>query len=129
MDDPDWSPSTPEVHGQDVDRLAQRGPLAIHFWAPWNSVDVQMNQSIQAVVPRFADRVKFMSCNIDLAENADLCRRFGFMNIRAIGVLVAGTARRPIIGYREPDRLAEEIESRLRPEEPKPWWAVWKQSR
>lgn len=119
----DWIPSTPEIRAQDIERFARRGPLAIHFWAPWNRHDVCMDQSIQAVAPRFAGRVEFLSCNIDLAENIELCRRFNVWNIPAIGVLVAGAERRPIVGYREPDQLAEQIESRLLPEQPKPRWA------
>lgn len=125
-----WIPSTPEVRGQEVDRFAQRGPLAIHFWAPWNRIDARMDQSIQAVALRFAGRAEFVSCNIDLAENAELCRRFKICDIPAVGVLVAGAARRPIVGFRESDELADEIESRLRAEKPnKPWWAFWSRGR
>lgn len=122
----DWFPSTPEINGPEADRLGQYGAVAIHFWAPWNRIDVRMDVSIQAVAPRFADRVEFVSCNIDLAENAELCRRFGVLNVPTIGVLIDGRPRRPIVGLREPVPLAEEIESRLRPQEPKPWWALWR---
>lgn len=78
-----WRPSAPEVRGQDVDELClQHAALAIHFWATWNRVDREMDRSIQNIVDQFAGRLWFVSCEIDLPENIELCQRFGASNTR-----------------------------------------------
>jgi thiol-disulfide isomerase/thioredoxin len=100
--------------------------VAIHFWAPWNGYDPVMDRAIQAVAKRFADRVHFVSCNIDLEENVELCRRFGVVNVPSLGLLVSGMTRRVITGCRAPEDLVSEIESRFHERESKPWWAFWK---
>lgn len=112
---PGWSPSTPEVTDSTINEVVQRHPaVAIHFWAAWNGVDPPMDRVIQEIGPRFAGRLVFYSCNTDLAENVELCRRFRFGNIPALSVLVAGQPHKPIIGLRSPDDLVAQIETRLR---------------
>ena len=81
-----------------------------------------MDRSIQAIRAKFAGRVHFVSCNIDLEVNSELFRRCGVGNIPALGILVAGVPRRPILGLRDPEVLASEIEARLRDPEPRRWW-------
>jgi hypothetical protein len=46
------------------------------------------------------------------------------MNIPALGMLVAGMPRRPIIVFRDPELLAFEIESRLRDPASRHWWEL-----
>ena len=125
---PGWTPSTPEVRGDDLDQLARRHPaVVVHFWAPWNGVDPLTDRSIQAAAGRLAERVRFASCNIDLAENADLWHRYGLANVPSLLVLVGGRPRRLIVGHRSPDERVAEIETRLGdPAARKPWWAFWK---
>ena len=106
-----------------IDDLTRRySAIAIHFWAPWDGHDPPMDRSIQMIRGRFAGRVHFVSCNNDLEVNAGLVGRCGVVNIPALGILVAGVPRRPIIGLRDPEVLASEIEARLRDPEPKRWW-------
>lgn len=122
---PSWKPSTPAVRGLTIEELVQQHPaVAIHFWAPWNGQDPLMDRSLQSISGRFAGRVVFVSCNVDLAENRELCQRCGFKNIPALGLLVSGQEPISVIGYRDPETLAGVIESWLNEPEPKrkPWW-------
>jgi thioredoxin-like negative regulator of GroEL len=124
---PGWRPSTPEVRGLTVEDLVQQHPaVAIHFWAPWNGADPPMDRSIQTISDRLAGRVVFVSCNVDHEENGELCQRCGFKNIPALGLLISGHQPVSIIGYRDPETLACEIESWLNEPERKPWWAFWR---
>ena len=112
---PGWSPSTPEVHGSTLDNLMRlHSTIAVHFWAAWNGYDPLMDDSIRAIRSSFEGRVYFASCNTDLEENGELCRRCRLTNLPALVVFVSGTPRGPIIGFREPGPLSEEIEARLR---------------
>ena len=124
---PGWRPSTPAVGGRALDELVQQHPaIAVHLWAPWNGVDPLMDRSIQAVASQLAGRVYFVSCDVDTDEGAELCRRWGVVNVPALAVLLSGELRRFIVGYLPPEHLAGEIESRLRdPEGRKRWWAFW----
>jgi thioredoxin-like negative regulator of GroEL len=125
---PGWRPSTPEVRGLRVEDLVQQHPaVAIHFWAPWNGYDPLMDRSIQSISGKFAGRVVFVSCNVDLGENGELCQRCGFKNIPALGLLVSGHQPISEIGYRDPEKLAGVIESWLKEPERKrkPSWVFW----
>ncbi|CAN5914424.1 hypothetical protein BH23PLA1_BH23PLA1_04930 [soil metagenome] len=120
---PGWEPSTPGVRVGAIEALVQQHPaIAIHFWAPWNGVDPLMDRAIQHISKRFSGRVGFFSCNVDLEGNAELCRRFGVVNIPALGILMSGHPTQLIMGYRDPETLAGEIESRLDEPKRKPWW-------
>jgi len=125
---PGWTPSTPTLTGGQIEELARKYPaVAVHFWAPWNGVDRLMDDSIQAVSNRFDERIFFASCNVDLPENSDICRRCRFANIAAVSVIKGDCVCDPIIGYRAPDQLVNEIEKRLvKPKPNKPWWAFWR---
>ena len=117
-----WIPSTPEVRGADVlDRLKRHAAVAIYFWAPWNGADPLLDRSLQAIAERFKDRVVFYYCNVDLAENHELCQQCGLANVPTLANWVSGDLRRLIVGCRESDQLAVEIESQLAPQS-KPWW-------
>ncbi|WP_165223894.1 thioredoxin family protein [Aquisphaera insulae] len=119
---PGWTPSTPEISGASIHDLAQRHPaLAVHFWAPWNGHDPTMDRNIQPIRERFAGRVHFVSCNIDLAANDELARRCRIRNVPTLVVLVDGDPREPIVGCRGPDTLAAAIEVRLVSSESKRW--------
>ena len=125
---PGWSPSTPEVRGAALDELAREHPvLVVHFWAAWNGVDPLTDRSIQAAAIRLSGRVRFVSLNVDLAENVELCRRYGLATVPTLLVLQDGRPRRLIVGHRGPDELVADIEARLADADPiKPRWAFWK---
>lgn len=131
---PGWTPSTPKVRVDDIDELSLLGrAVAVHFWAPWNAHDQTMDRAIQTVREKFTGRIKFVSCNVDLSENADLCRRCRLASIPALAVLVGGDLRRVIGGCRQPAELARELESALKGNEQslaskrRPCWAFWRQ--
>jgi thioredoxin-like negative regulator of GroEL len=121
---PGWRPSTPEVSGLGIDELVRRHrATAVHFWAPWNGHDRLMDSSIRDVSGRFAGRLVFVSCNVDLGENRELCQRCRFKNIPALGLLAPGRPPALVVGYRDPETLAGAIESWLKQPERTPWWA------
>jgi thioredoxin-like negative regulator of GroEL len=110
-----------------IEKLTQQRPaVAIQFWAPWNGTDPLMDRSIQIISGRFAGRVVFVSCNVDREENGELCQRCGVKNIPALGLLISGHQPVSIIGYRDPETLAGEIESWLNESARKAWWALWR---
>jgi thioredoxin-like negative regulator of GroEL len=124
---PGWRPSTPDVRGDAIaDLLQQHSAIAIHFWAVWNGVDPPMDRSIQDIADRFAGRVWFVSCNVDLEENVELCRRFGVATVPTLGILVPDRQPQLLVGHRPPEQLAAEIETRLNEPERQPWWASWR---
>jgi thiol-disulfide isomerase/thioredoxin len=130
---PGWKPSTPAVPGGKIASLTQRHPaVAVHFWASWNALDKSMDESVQAIANLFEGRVHFASCNIDLPENLDLCRRSGFANIPAISVFVGDYVSKPIVGCCSPAELTIEIKKRhektslAKPTRRCPWWAFWR---
>lgn len=122
---PGWIPSTPEVRGDAALDLVQRhAAVAIHFWAPWNGADPLLDRSLQALAERFKDRVVFYSCNVDLAENREFCQQCGLANVPTLAIWVSGRLRRMLVGFREPEPFAVEIESQLAPPR-KAWWSFW----
>lgn len=124
---PGWRPSTPDVWGDAIaDLLQQHSAIAIHFWAVWNGVDPLTDRSIQDIADQFAGRVWFVSCNVDLEENFELCRRLSLATVPTLGVLAAGRQPKLLIGHFPPKKLAAEIETRLYEPERKPWWAFWR---
>lgn len=122
---PGWRPSTPAITGPELDDLIGRHhAIAIHFWATWDAHDRKLDEAIQAIRPQLAGRVHFVACDIDQDEDGRLCRRFGVVNIPALGLIGAGKIQPPpIIGVPTPADLAALIEARLRPPAPPPWWA------
>jgi thioredoxin-like negative regulator of GroEL len=112
--------------GDELAAVVGRHPaVAVHFWAAWNGWDPPMERSIQAIAGQFAGRVVFVSCDADRPENAALCRQLGVVNMPALAIFVSGVAGRLLVGYRQPEELAREIEARLaRPGRPS-WWRFW----
>jgi hypothetical protein len=127
---PGWIPSTPSVRGEAMDDLAQRhSAIAIHFWAPWNGSDAPMDRSIQAIAERFAGRVAFYSCNVDLEDNRVLCKRCHIVTVPTLAIWASGELKKPIIGCGpDAEQRAAAIEARLGEPGKKPWWR-WLQQR
>jgi thiol-disulfide isomerase/thioredoxin len=124
---PGWKPSTPAVTGRELSVLTQRYPaVAVHFWAEWDAHDVAMDERVQAVADQFRGRVHFVSCDVDLPENRELCERAQVVNVPLLQVFVGSRACQAIVGVRSAEDLALEIEKRLRePSDRRPWWAFW----
>ena len=111
---PGSAPSTPAVEPGSFDALlAQHAALVVHFWAPWNSLDISMDRSIRSITSEFVGQVHFRSCNVDPPESHPLCRRCNVVNVPFLAVFVQGQRCRPIVGLREPAVLARELTTRL----------------
>jgi thiol-disulfide isomerase/thioredoxin len=126
---PGWKPSTPDIGEQSVEALCNQFPaVAIHFWASWNGVDPRMDRSIQQITDRFANQVKFFSADVDSECGTELAQRFGVATVPTLVVLRSGVKPRLVIGLRDAETLADDVESRLSGPEPRPWWAFWRRS-
>jgi thioredoxin-like negative regulator of GroEL len=61
---PKWLPSSPPVEADQFEDLIA-GPLVIvHFWAPWNPYDQQLDANLQAIHSKFP-KLRFYSANTD----------------------------------------------------------------
>lgn len=122
---PGWQPLLAEVVGDGLDALLTANPaVAVHFWAVWNGVDPPMESSIRAIPDRFAGRVLFVACDVDREENVGLCRRFGVVTVPTLAVIASGHPPSFVVGYREPNALALEVEEALKPVR-RPRWRFW----
>ena len=111
---PGWRPSTLEIVADDFPSLAGSHPaLAIHFWAGWNGVDPPLDRYIQVIAGRFAGRVYYVSIDIDRAENRQLWDRCGVANVPTVALFRGEELQGLIVGLREPEQLAAEIEKLL----------------
>jgi len=123
-----WKPSTPAVDVSSFDQLLTENPaVAVHFWAEWDAHDQVLDRHIQAVIPKFTERVYFCSCNIDLEENRAFVKQGKFWNIPALLLFSKETKVRRIVGVRPPEELETELEKYLKgePLTKKPWWRFW----
>ena len=124
---PGWKPSTPDVGEKPLE--IPRGDfsaLVIHFWASWNGVDPLMDDCVQQVADRFSSRVKFASADVDSERGTGLVQQFGVATVPSLLILKSDAKPRMIVGYRDPEKLAADIESRLLPPTSRPWWAIWR---
>jgi thioredoxin-like negative regulator of GroEL len=111
---PGWRPSTPEIVADDFPSLAaSHSALAIHFWAGWNGVDPPLDRSIRVITGRFDGRVYFVSIDIDRAENRPLWDQCGIANVPTVALFRGEELQGLIVGLREPEQLAAEIEKLL----------------
>jgi thioredoxin 1 len=127
MDGPNSLVSTPAIDAEAVDDLLkQNTAVAIHFWAPWNNYDRPFDQKLSVLAPKFADRVKFFSCNMDDERNHALTTKYKVVNVPTLLIFFEGAAHAPILGNPPQEKLEAEIIARLVPVEPKrPWWKFW----
>ena len=61
---PPWQPSSPPVDADVFPDLIEGPPTVVHFWAPWNPYDKQLDANLQAVRKKFP-RLRFFSANTD----------------------------------------------------------------
>ena len=122
-----WRPSTPEIVANDFPRLASSHPaLAIHFWAAWNGVDPPADRNIQAIAGRFAGRVHFVASDVDHAENRPLCDRCRIANVPTVALFRGEVLQGLVVGLREPNQLAAEIQELLRERPSIQWRKFWR---
>ena len=108
----DWRPSTPAVTDGTVDDVLRSHPnLLVHFWADWDRHDVAVDRIIQEVQPRFANRLHFVS--YDVNANASFAQRCRVANVPFLAVFVNGREMRPILAINTAEKLAAELEQRL----------------
>ena len=110
MDTNAWTPKTPLIAAPTLSSELPAIPLAVvHFWAAWNNVDRQMDELIQAVRPRFQDRIAFFALETDAKSAHDLCRECKVINLPALVFFRDGKRIETLIGLRPEAELVETI--------------------
>ena len=61
---PPWRPSSPAIDPSQFDDAICGDKVMIHFWAPWNPHDREMDANLQKAKARFP-RLRFYSVNAD----------------------------------------------------------------
>jgi thioredoxin-like negative regulator of GroEL len=61
---PKWVPSSPAVEADFFEDLIAGPPVIVHFWAPWNPYDKQLDANLQAVRKKFP-KLRFYAANAD----------------------------------------------------------------
>jgi thioredoxin-like negative regulator of GroEL len=61
-----WHPSSPALQPETFDDGIEAPAVIVHFWAPWNPYDKQLDQNLQQVqAAGAAKRFRFYSVNTD----------------------------------------------------------------
>ena|SRR5437763_15840000 len=79
-----WQPSSPPVEAEQFDDVISSAPVIIHFWAPWNPYDKQLDANLQQARKKFP-RLQFYSANTDDTAFTPIVDRF---NVAALPALV-----------------------------------------
>jgi hypothetical protein len=103
---PGWTPSTPAVKASSLPHVLDENALVVvHFWAEWNGYDPVLDRAIQSLPQQAIQGIYFCSSNVDVPENADLCRACNVLNIPALGCFIYGEFHRCAIGCHDSDKL------------------------
>ena len=85
-----WSPSSPPVEAERFEDVIAGAMVIVHFWAPWNPYDKQLDANLQQVRKKFP-RVQFYSANTDDTAFTPIVERF---NVAVLPALVCFTRSR-----------------------------------
>jgi len=87
---PRWLPSSPPVEAEQFEDVIAGATVIVHFWAPWNPYDKQLDANLQLVRKQFP-RLQFYSANTDDTAFTPIVERF---NVAALPALVCFTRSR-----------------------------------
>ena len=65
-------------------------PVVIDFWAEWCGPCKMMAPVFEQVAEKYADRAKFVKCNVDAPGNAEITAQFHVRGIPTIVVFFKG---------------------------------------
>lgn len=105
-----WSPITPPISKSLFEELAmQENPIAIHFWASWNRVDQEFDETIRSLQSRFDGWITFYSCDIDNPANHDWIKSLNVVSIPSLLVFVNGEKTKHVVGACNEQDLARAV--------------------
>jgi len=85
----------------------------IHFRADWNSHDLQLQDELEELRPKFDDRVGFANVDVDEEGMHDICRQVGLKNVPALAYYRRVRLVRLITGLESRDRLKDRLRDLL----------------
>src|SRR6478609_793001 len=88
---PKWVPSSPAVEAEQFEDLIAGPAVVVHFWAPWNPYDKQLDANLQQVQKKFP-RLRCYSANTDDTAFTPIVEMF---NVAALPALVCFANGRP----------------------------------
>jgi len=88
---PKWLPSSPPVEADQFEDLIAGPSVIIHFWAPWNPYDKQLDANLQQARKKFP-RLRFYSANADDTAFTPIIDTY---HVAALPALVCFTNSRP----------------------------------
>jgi thiol-disulfide isomerase/thioredoxin len=97
-----WRPETPAIDTTAYLTVIANEPyVVLHFWAPWNGYDRQMDIIMRPIRAEFADPVAFFSVDVDLPEALPLCRACeAVYNVPALAFFARGQWKKTLVGLR-----------------------------
>lgn len=99
-----WRPSSPPLVAGD---LLENHIVIVHFWAPWNAQDREIDVALTAFASR--RNVCLRSCNVDDVENQQFAEDVA--NIPYLKIYVRGEAKAAYVGRWTTDALEELLEN------------------
>jgi len=93
--------------------MVVRSPVltVVKFGAVWCGPCKFYDQAVQAVEPRFAGRVRFVSVDIDASP--ELAKRFGIKAVPTVLIMRAGTVLDRVTGGMGPQMLQATVQRHL----------------
>jgi thioredoxin-like negative regulator of GroEL len=88
-----WQPSTPGVSADVFADVIEGSATVIHFWAPWNPYDRELDKNLQAVKGEFEKRIRFYSVNTDETAYSEIVERYHVAALPALLCFVNGKVR------------------------------------
>lgn len=103
-DDP-WEPDAPPLTEAD---LRTSRLVVVHYWARRNRIDRAMDDVLRRLRGRYAHRVCFRSCEVDLPDNKPFIHQLG--NVPALGCFVEGRRKETVVGLCTEDQLRKKLD-------------------
>ncbi len=100
-----WQPSTAVFKKKDLSFQW----LIIHFWAPWNKIDLKMDLNLMKVISQVPDVIEFRSVDIDNSEYRDFIKNSEVGNIPSLGFYNYEKHIRTTIGVSSSDEIIKDI--------------------
>ncbi len=78
-----WRPTSAAVDAESFGDVIEGARVVVHFWAPWNPYDKQLDANLQSLMGAYGKRFRFY------AANADETAFTGIMEAHHVGALPA----------------------------------------
>jgi len=101
---PKWLPSSPPVEADVFEDLIAGPPVIVHFWAPWNPYDKQLDANLQVVRKKFP-KLRFFSANTDNTAFTPIVEAHHVAALPALVCFANSRARGRFLGTQTPQAL------------------------